>query len=237
MMSILRRFFHTERTTSESDTASNEKLPFFEDSEKPKHVLGYISSPPPKSWIKHRKLPFAIKLLFLIFAFTFTLFSGQSIVNYATRGYNALLRSSKAHDHVVCGQEVSLDEHVMVAAPPITAPPVGAELLNRTGWEAKCSSSKDQAHDYGFAIVSKGANSYWQSKSVLTGASHWIMINLKKKYNLHSLAMTPSQDWDDGGSVLKHRVEVFSENGNWELVALGAWQDDGRIGGHISTQC
>lgn len=146
------------------------------------------------------------------------------------------LRSSKAHDHVVCGQEVSLDEPIMVAAPPITAPPIGAKLLDRTGWESNCSSSKDQAHNCSFAIVSKGANSYWQSESVSTGARHWIMINLKKEYNLHSLAMTPSQDWADGGSVRKHRVEVFTENGNWELVALGAWQDDGRDGRHISTQ-
>jgi hypothetical protein len=235
MLFILRRFFHKAVATSESDTASDEKLPLFEDSEKAKHVIGYAPSPPSKSWTKHKKLPLVIKLLFLIFAFAFTLLSGQSIINYATLGYNAFLRSSKAYYHVACSQKVSVDEPISIAAPPIAALPVGAKLLDRNGWEPKCSSSsKDKAHDCGLAIDSEGDLTYWQSANVTPGDVHWIVIDLKKKSNVHSLAVTPGPK-SIGGSVRKHRVEVATEKGIWDLVALGTWRDSGG-GKHISIQ-
>jgi hypothetical protein len=232
MMFILRRFFHKAVATSESDTASDEKLPLFEDSEKAKHAIGCAPSPPSKSWTKHKKLPLVIKLPFLIFAFAFTLLSGQSIINYATLGYNAFLRSSKAYDHVACSQKFSVDEPISIAAPPIAALPVGAKLLDRNGWELKCSSSMDEAHDCGHAIYSGVNLTYWQSANVTPGAVHWIVIDLKKKSNVHSLAVTPGPK-SIGGSVRKHRVEVATEKGIWDLVALGTWRDSGG-GKHIS---
>ena len=234
-MFILRRFFHKAVAIPESDTASEKNFPLFEDSEKAKHVMGHVPSPLSDSRTKYRKLPFVVKLLFLVFAFAFTLFSGQSIINYATLGYNAFLRS-KAHDHVVCSQEVNVDKAISIAAPPIAAPPVGAKLLDRNGWEPTCSSSTDKAHDCGLAIDSKGSVTYWQSANVSHGAGHWIVIDLKQQYKVHSLSMQPSQVWDEiGGSVRKHRVEIATENGNWDLVALGTWRDDGS-GRHTSTQ-
>jgi hypothetical protein len=37
----------------------------------------------------------------------------------------------------------------------------------------------------------------------------------------------PHEDWKkQGGAVQKHRVEVATVKGNWELVALGAWRGD-----------
>jgi hypothetical protein len=237
MMFILRRFFHKAVAISESDTASDTKnLPLFEDSEKAKLVTGYVPSPPSKSWTQRWKLPFAIKLFFLIFAFVFTFFSGQSIKNYASLGYNALLRSGKAHDHAGCNQEIIADEPISVAAPPITASPIGATLLDRTGWAPTCSSSMNKAHDCSLAIDSQGDNTDWRSANVPSGAGHWIVIDLQKTYNVHSLAMRPSQGWkNNGGSVQKHLVEIATEKGNWDLVALGTWGDSGG-GRHISTK-
>ena len=231
-MFILRRFFHKAVAIPESDTASDKKYPLFEDSEETKHVIGHVPPPPSESWTKHKKLPFVVKLLFLIFAFAFTSFSGQSIINYATVGYNAFLRSSKAHDHVVCSQKVNVDQTISISAPP-----VGAKLIERNGWEATCSSSADEDHNCSFAIHPKGSATYWQSAKVSNGAGHWIVIDLRKQHKVHSLRMEPGQDWEEiGGSVRKHRVEIATENGNWDLVALGTWREDEGSGRHISTK-
>ena len=237
MMFILRRFFHKAVAISESNTASDTKnLPLFEDMEKSKLVIGYVPSSPSKSRTKRSKQPYAIKLFVLIFVFAFTLLSRQSIKNYATLGYNTFLRSSKTHDHAECNQEVMVDEPISIAAPPITAPPVGAKLLDRNGWEPTCSSSMDKAHNCGLAIDSKGDDTDWQSANVSSGAGHWIVIDLKTKSNVHSLAMRPSQEWqENGGSVRKHLVEIATEKGNWDLVALGTWRDNGG-GKHVSTK-
>jgi hypothetical protein len=237
MMFIL-PFFHKAVAISESDTASDGKLPLFEDSEKAKHVMGYVlPSPPSKSSATRRTLPFVIKLLLLIFAFAFTLFSGRSIINYTTLGYNAFLRSGKAHDHVVCSQEVTVDEPSSMGASPITELPVTARLLDRSGWAPPtCSSSKDIAHNCTLAIDAKGDVTYWQSADDPTGGVHWIVIDLKEKAKVHSLAMRTIPDFNQiGGSVRKHRVETATEKGNWDLVSLGTWRND-RDRRHISTQ-
>ncbi|KAK0513348.1 hypothetical protein JMJ35_004334 [Cladonia borealis] len=224
MMFILRRFVHKAVAIPESDTASDKELPLFGDSEKTKHVIGHVPLPPSESWTQHRKLPFVVKLIFLLCALAFTSFSGQSIMNYATVGYNAFLRSSKAHDHVVCSQKVNVDQAISISAPPITEPPVGAKLLERNGWEATCSSSADKDHNCSLAIHPNGSATYWQSANVSKGAGHWIVIDLKKQYKVHSLRMEPRNEI--GGSVRKHRVEVATENGKWDLVALGTWRED-----------
>lgn len=129
-----------------------------------------------------------------------------------------------------------MEEPISIAASPITAVPVGAKRVDRNVWEATCSSSKDKEHNCSLAIDAKGDATDWQSADVPTGTSHWIVIDLKKAYNVHSLAMKPSRDWDaNGGSVRKHRVEIATVNGDWDLVAFGAWRDH-RGGMHISTQ-
>src|ERR1700693_1594377 len=105
MMFNPRRFFYKAVAISESVTTSDEKLPLFENAEKDEHVIGSISSPPEKSWIKYRKLPFIVKLLFLTFAFAFTLFSGKTIIDSASWGYDVILQRIMANGHAVCNQE------------------------------------------------------------------------------------------------------------------------------------
>ena len=234
-MSILRRFFPKAVANSDSNSASDEDLPLFEKSEKTNHVIGHVPSPRSKSWVRNRKLPFAIKLLVLTFVFAFTLFSGQSIINYATLEYNAILRSSKAHDHVACSQSASVDEPISIAAPPFEGDPVGAKLLlNRNDWKPTCSSNTNDCQK---TIDKQGSKTVWQSEN---GGSHSVEIELEKQYKVHSFVMRPSPKWEEnGGSVQKHRVEIAKDKaakdkGEWDLVALGTWRDDGE-GRHISA--
>ena len=117
----------------------------------------------------------------------------------------------------------------MIAAPPVNTSPVEARTLDRAGWAVRCSSSSDdKTHDCALAIDSEGDRTYWQSGVLNSaGEGHWIIIDLKNRHNVHSLAMRPSQDaWKSGGSVWKHRVEIAVEEGKWDLVALGSWTDD-----------
>ncbi|KAL9036968.1 MAG: hypothetical protein Q9214_005902, partial [Letrouitia sp. 1 TL-2023] len=217
MVFTLRRFFHKVVTLPESETASDQKLPLFEDSEKARLLAGYVPSLSSKHCTKHRELHFVSKLLLLIFAFAFALFFGQSIRDYATLGYKALLRSNNAHDHVACSYNVSTDKPIYISAPPWKGPPVGAELLNRAGWDFKCSSSKDSDHDCKFAF-DDNEKTYWQSVDDARG--HSVEVDLKRKVNVHSLAVKPTLDFQViGGSVRKHRVEVATEEGSWDLVA------------------
>lgn len=206
----LHRFYRKAPTSVEAESDSTEKSIPFEDSEKDSYSIDYVPLSPSKSCTKQRKLPSVFKLLLVIFGFAFALFSGQTIRKYAPLGYKALLRSSKADNHVGCGQGVI-----------IAAPPLGVNLLDRTGFEAKCSTS-DPDHPCGLAIDSKGKETFWQSQA---GASHWIEIDLKKKYNVQNIAVTSNPLTRDG-MVLSHQVETAPEKGQWELAAFGLWRDD-----------
>ena len=230
MMFTLRRFFYKAVTLPESGTAPNQKLLLFEDSEKARLLTGYFPSLPPKHYTRHEKLQFVRRLLLLVFAFAFALFSGQSVRDYATLAHKALLRSNNAHDHVACSYNVSTDKPISISAPPWAGIPVGAEPLSRDGWDFKCSSSKDSDHDCKLAFDGK-PKTYWQSADDARG--HSVEIDLKNKVNVHSLAVKPTLFYQTiGGSVRKHWVEVATEKGSWDLVALGTWRDsDG--GKHI----
>ena len=222
-MFTLLRFFHKGATLPESDTASDQKLPLFEDSEKTRILTGYVPLLPPKHCIKHKKLDFFSKLLLLVFTFAFAFFSSQSIRDYATLGYKALLRSNNGHDHAACKDNVSTDKPISISAPPWAGSPIGAELLSRNGWDFKCSSSKDSDHDCKLAF-DDDEDSFWQSADDARG--HSVEIDLKRKVNVHSLAVKPTLLFQTiGGSVQKHRVEVATEKGSWDLVALGTWRD------------
>jgi hypothetical protein len=133
MVFNLRHIFHRATAVSEPNIASDEDLPFFEKSEENKDVLGYAPSPPSKFWIKHKKLQFGVKVLFLTSVFAFTLFFGRAIFNYATLGYHAILRSIEAHGDVACSHNVTVNEPISIAAPPWKGPPVGAfEIKDRS---------------------------------------------------------------------------------------------------------
>ena len=212
------RFYRKPPTFSGSDSASAEKSTFIGDTEKASYTLGYVPSSSSNSCTKQRKLSSVVKVLLLIFGFAFALFSGQTIRNYATLGYKALLQSSKANHPVDCGQGVI-----------IAAPPQGVNVLDRTDFQATCSS---QNKDCGLAIGAKGPQTFWQSES---GDSHWIEIDLKKKYKVQAIAVNsgnpppkpparPPQRPD--GMVLSHRVQTASEKGSWEPAAFGLWRDD-----------
>jgi F5/8 type C domain len=226
MVFNLRHIFHRATAVSEPNIASDEDLPFFEKSEENKDVLGYAPSPPSKFWIKHKKLQFGVKVLFLTSVFAFTLFFGRAIFNYATLGYHAILRSIEAHGDVACSHNVTVNEPISIAAPPWKGPPVGAfETKDRSKWVAECSNSSDALHDCKYAI--SGSDSYWQSPDTAPSGGHWILIDLNQTYNVHSVAVRSHEDWKkQGGAVQKHRVEVATVKGNWELVASGAWRGD-----------
>ncbi|MCJ1334029.1 hypothetical protein MMC10_010736 [Thelotrema lepadinum] len=224
-MFTLRRFSHKGVTLPESEATYDQKLPLIEDSEKARLFIDCVPSLPPKHRTKHKKLRFVSKLLFLVFAFAFafTVFSGQSIKDYATLGYKALLRSNKAHDHVACSNNVSTNRPISIAAPPWKEAPIGAEILSRNDWGFKCSSSKDSDHNCTFAFDGDD-DTYWQSADDTRG--HSVEIDLRRKVNVHSLAMRPALSDDDiGGSVRQHQVEVATERGSWNLVASGTWRD------------
>ena len=215
-MFALRRFSHKVVTLQESKTASNRKLPLFEDSEKARLLTGYFPSRPPKHSTKHKKLCFVSKLLLLVVTVAFAFYYGQSIRDYATLGYKALLRSNNALDHVACGHNISTDRSISTSASPWAGPPVGAKLLNRTGWDTKCSSSKDSGHDCKFAFDDD--DKYWQSAN--DPRDHWVEIDLNRSVIMHSLAVKPSLLYKHiGGSVRKHRVEIAAKKGSWDLVA------------------
>src|ERR1700753_1817914 len=110
MMFNPRRFFRRAVALPESVTTSYEKLPLFENVEKDEHAVGYISSPPEKSWIKCWKLPFVVRLLFLAFAFAFAFFSGKIVINSVSRGYDVFLDRIMAKIHVICNHETTLDK-------------------------------------------------------------------------------------------------------------------------------
>ena len=226
-MFSLRRFLYKAVTLPESGTASDQKLPLFEDTEKAKLLTGYVPSLLSTHCTKHTKLRHASKRLLLIFVFAFAFFSGQSIKDYATLKYKTLLGSNNAHDHVTCSYNASTDKPVSISAPPWAGSPVGADLLSRDGWNFKCSSSKE-GHDCKLAFDNDN-KTYWQSADDARG--HSVEINLTRKFNVHSLAVMPVAVKPTllfepvGGSVRKHRVEVATEQGSWDLVALGTWRD------------
>lgn len=230
MLFTLRRFFHKAVTLPESEAASDQKPLLFEDSEKARLLTDYVPSLSPKHCTKHKKLRFVSKLLLLVFAFAFALFSGQSTRDYATLGRKALLWGKNTHDHVSCSDDGSMDKPISISAPPWEGSPVGAEILGRDGWDFKCSSNKDSEHDCKLAF-DDDEDTYWQSADDARG--HTVEIDLKRKVNVHSLAVKPTLTLDTiGSSVRKHRVEIATEKGAWDLVALGTWREsDG--GEHI----
>ncbi|KAK0728296.1 hypothetical protein B0T26DRAFT_640088 [Lasiosphaeria miniovina] len=99
-------------------------------------------------------------------------------------------------------------------------------IEDRTGWKATCSSNgTDSTTGCDKAIDARGKETDWKSASK-PGAVHWIVIDLAKEVNIHSLAVTPSNSWEAaGGSVRKHGVEVRTQTGDWQTVAFGAWRN------------
>lgn len=220
MKFTLRHFFQKAVTLQELEATLDQKLLRFEDSEKARLHTGYVS---PKDCTKYKKLRFVSKLLLLVFVFAFAWISGLSTRDYATLGRKILLWSKNAHDHVSCSYNVSTDKPISISAPPWAGSPVGAELLSHDGWDFKCSSSKDNDHDCKLAFDGD-EDTYWQSADDALG--HSVEIDLKRKVNVHSLAVKPTREFQTvGGSVRKHRVEVATEEGTWDLVALGTWRD------------
>ena len=220
MKITLRHFFQKAETLPELEATCDQKLLLFEDSEKARLHTGYV---PPKHCTKYKKLRFVSKLLLLGFAFAFAWISGLSTRDYASLGRKVLLWSKNAHNHVSCGYNVSTDKPISISAPPWAGSPVGAKLFSRDGWDLKCSSSKDNDHDCKLAFDGD-ENTYWQSADDALG--HSVEIDLKRKVNVHSLAAKPTREFQTiGGSVREHRVEVATEEGIWELVALGTWRD------------
>lgn len=220
MKFTLRHFFHKAVTLPELEATFDQKLLLFEDSEKARLHKDYV---PPKHHTKYKELRFVSKLLLLVFAFAFAWISGLATRDYAALGRKVLLWSNNAHDHVSCSKIVSTDKPISISAPPWAGSPVGAKILGRDGWDFKCSSSKDNDHDCKLAFDGD-EGTYWQSADDALG--HSVEIDLKRKVNLHSLAVKPTLEFRTvGGSVRKHRVEAASEEGKWELVALGTWRD------------
>jgi hypothetical protein len=225
-MYALRGFFNKPVAISGSDPAPDDKHLLFEDSEKAQHVLNYVPSPSLKSCTRHRKLSLVIKLFFLACALVFTFFFGQPILNYATLGYHSILRNSKPHDHVPCGHDADADKPVSIAAPPVDGPPVGAKVLDRTNWGATCSSNNAGTSNKCEFAIKDTDEKFWRSDSV-TGGTHWIEIDLKQKFNVHSLRVSPSLNLaKKGGRVQKHWIEVATEKGKFSPVAFGTWQDE-----------
>lgn len=222
MMFIVRRFFYKPITRRESDTAPKQKRLLIDEPEN--FLEDNFPSTPSKHFTDSRELRFVGKLLLLVVALSFALFSGQSVKNYVTFGLQALLRSN-THEYVPCSHPVSTDKPISVsAASPWKGSPVGAKPLTSKeggGWNFNCSSS-DPAHNCSLAFDGD-EKTYWQSGS--STRDHSLTIDLKSRVNITSLAVKPAQLKPPGGSVRKHRVEVATQDGSWELVALGTWRE------------
>ena len=228
MMFIPHRFVSKAATTSEHDSASDTKLPLFEDAEKASHLTGFVRAAPLKSWAERRKLPFVIKLLVLTLALAFTLLSGRSIIDYATLGYNAIVQSNKSPGHVACDHEASVEMPIAGAAAPVTTEPILAKVVDRKDTKVHCSSGSGSCDN----AIDGNAVTYWRSDA---GTGHTITVELKTPQYVHSLQMTPGAEWEKGGTVTQHRIEVAMEEGKWEPVALGTWRDWGQHGRHTHS--
>ena len=223
-MFTFRCFSHKAVTLSESPTTSDRKPPLFEDSEKARLLADYASPLPPKWGANYKRLPFVSKVFLLVSGFALVFLSGRAVKYYAPLGYHALLRNYNAHDYGDYTYEVNVDRPISISARPWAGDPVGAQILKRDDWNVKCSSIKNSQNDCKLAFNSD-PKSFWQSADNERG--HWVEVDLGRKFNVHSLAVKPILKWRSiGGSVWEHRVELASERGSWDLVALGTWRNN-----------
>jgi hypothetical protein len=224
-MSIPRHYLYKAIVGSKPDSAPIEHLPLFESSEKIEHPFEYIPPTPQKSCIRFAKLPLILKLFLLSSALALTLFYSQSIINYSTLAYSFLLPNDKVHQQV-CSQVVD------AKAPNFVAAPAKGKLIDaaeRAKWVPSCSSQ--QANHQCNLAIDTDTKTYWQTadgapKPVEGG--HWIKIDLIKNYNVHSIAVIPRKDAEQGGAVSRHVVQISDDDKTWQTVAFGTWYfDDG----------
>lgn len=207
------------------------KLALSEDAELNRNVMASQSRL--RVLAKSRRLKWFLGFVLLTIATTSTIFLGRFGMSWNLFDHDGRLQPDTLRHHLLCNEGSSRKHPAFTAAEPWAGFPVNArKVKDRSNWNPECSSKLDLQHNCSLAIDDRGAATDWRSAD---GGTHWIIIDLKTIQKVHSVAVTPSNNFfEDGGSVRQHLIEIAIKKGEWQLVALGTWREwaDGE---HIST--
>ncbi|KAK4450965.1 hypothetical protein QBC34DRAFT_296063 [Podospora aff. communis PSN243] len=218
-----RRFSHEAVAVPEPD-ASSESVNLLASVSQDVEKTGlFLHVPSQAATRKSKTLPL-VKFL-LLTAFASAVFFGHPIARFAARAYNTILHcggpNSRALIPVIHPAPVDSNQTFFPAAEPWLA----KKITDRKLWKLVCSSTgtdKDGCNN----VVDDNPKTDWKS-ATSPGSTHWIIIDLGEKYDVHSLQVVSSTKYRRAGGPRNHKVEVGLTPGDMHVVAYGAWRDLG----------
>ncbi|CBY00935.1 similar to ricin-type beta-trefoil lectin domain/galactose oxidase domain protein [Plenodomus lingam JN3] len=102
--------------------------------------------------------------------------------------------------------------------------------LSRTGWTATANSF--QIGNEPTKALDNDPNTFWHSKyspAPIAPLPHWIVVDMKATYNVQAISIQPRPAANTNGRVGGHKVEVSTDNSNWQLAALGTYNNDAAV--------
>ncbi|KAI8940751.1 hypothetical protein NX059_002016 [Plenodomus lindquistii] len=99
--------------------------------------------------------------------------------------------------------------------------------LSRTGWTAVADSY--QVGNEPTKALDNDAATFWHSKYSpvpIAPLPHWIVVDMKATYNVQAVSIQPRPAGNANGRIGGHKVEVSMDNSNWQLAALGTYNND-----------
>ncbi|KAF1915593.1 arabinogalactan endo-1,4-beta-galactosidase [Ampelomyces quisqualis] len=99
--------------------------------------------------------------------------------------------------------------------------------INRSGWSATADSFEPGNEPA--KALDGNASSLWHSRyspAPVDSLPNWIIVDMKSTFNVHAVSIQPRPSSNSNGRVGSHKVEVSTDNSNWQLVALGTYNND-----------
>ncbi|KAF2854308.1 carbohydrate-binding module family 32 [Plenodomus tracheiphilus IPT5] len=100
-------------------------------------------------------------------------------------------------------------------------------VLSRTGWTATADSF--EIGNEPAKALDNNATSLWHSKYTPAPAApipHWIVVDMKATYSVQAVSIQPRPAGNANGRIGGHRIEISTDNTNWQIAAVGTYNND-----------
>ncbi|KAF1837919.1 arabinogalactan endo-1,4-beta-galactosidase [Decorospora gaudefroyi] len=99
--------------------------------------------------------------------------------------------------------------------------------ISRSGWTATADSF--QPGNEPAKALDGSAATFWHSKydpAPVDPLPNWIVVDMKASYNINAVSIQPRPSDNANGRIGGHKIEVSTDNTNWQIAAVGTYNND-----------